>query len=351
MTVDEAYAAAAPELGVVIVSFNTRDVLAECLDALHVALSQADFVASDDRDPNPSSQSSSASPHAPLACTWVVDNGSKDGSADMVERAHPWVRLVQAGANLGFTAANNRILEPWIRRGDCPRYVLLLNPDAVLDANAITILRAAMDALPRAAAVGPSLRYADGRFQHAAFRFPGLVQTALDLWPIPRLQDSRWNGRYSMQMYEGGEPFRVDTILGACMFIRGAALEEIGRLDEGYFMYCEELDWCRRAERAGWDVYCAPLAGAVHYAGASSGQFREHSFLHLWRSRLRYAERHLPPWRRRAVRAMLQLGLTQRARLERAEVEAGALSEPDRIRRAAAYRSLLRDSVPPRSAP
>ena len=129
---------------------------------------------------------------------------------------------------------------------------------------------------PEVGGVGAQLRYPDGRFQHGAFRFPGLLQLWFDLFPPRprRLLDSRLNGRYPRAVYEGGRPFPIDFALGAALMVRGAAIAAAGLLDEGYFMYAEEVDWCWRIRRAGWPFYCVPSAVVIHHGGASTRQFQ-----------------------------------------------------------------------------
>ena len=318
-----------PDLGVVVVSYNTRDLLDACLRCLQAELASAGWTTAH-----------AAPADALRAIVWVVDNGSSDDSAAMVRANHPWVRLFDAERNLGFTAANNVVLRPWSQGEGCPKRILLLNPDAEIQPAALSTLVEALDARPAAAVVGPALHYADGRFQHAAFREPGLVQAALDLWPIPRLNDHPINGRYPRRLYATGEPFVVDFVLGACMLLRGEALVALGPLDEGFFMYCEEVDWCHRARRRDWSVWCVPRAEVLHHAGASSTQFRATSFTELWRSRLRYARRHMGPIRRAAYRGLVRLGLRRLARRDRLAREAGRIDSSEAWSRMAAYQAV-----------
>ncbi len=156
-----------------------------------------------------------------------------------------------------------------------------------------------MDETPQAGACGAQLFYADDSLQHGAFRFPGLAQLALDFFPPPgRLNqtvlDSRLNGRYPHGLYNADLPFPVDFVLGATLMVRSEVLRQIGLLDEGYFMYCEEMDWQRRV---------------MHVAGASSSQFRSRSFVALWQSRLRYYRRYHSPAFNRAAARLLRAGL------------------------------------------
>jgi len=311
-----------PAIGVVIVSFNTGPLLDRCLTALRAALTAEGLLTA--------------------SSVWVVDNASPDGSADMVARRHPWVQLVALAHNAGFTAGNNLVLSRWAgEAGQRPQRILLLNPDTEITSGALGHLVAALDGHSDVAVVGPQLRYPDGTFQHAAFRFPGVIQTWLDLVPVPRLLDSQLNGRYPRARYGTGVPFAVDFVLGACMLVRGEALAEVGPLDVGYYMYCEEIDWCQRFRAAGWRTLCVPAAVVVHQGGASTGQFREAMFVQLWRSRRRYFARHAGRGQRWAVGLTLRAGLTVRAVRDRWAVLRGRLTADERDRRASAYRRAM----------
>lgn len=327
-------------LAVVVVSFNTRDLLDACLTAL------AADVHGTEIDGQPI--------HATI---WVVDNASSDGSAGMVAAQHPHVELLALDTNLGFTAANNLVLDRWIAdpglRGEPsihadpgatdpapdprPDWVLLLNPDTEIQPGAIAALIGALQAAPDAAVAGPRLAYGDGCFQHGAFRFPGIIQTWLDLFPVARLTDSALNGRYPRAVYERGRPFGVDFVLGACMLVRGIAMGEVGSLDAGFFMYCEEIDWCLRFRAAGWGTRCVPAALVIHHAGASTRQFRGPAFTALWRSRRRYFAKHAPRGKRAIVGAIMRLGLAARAARDRRELARGTLALSEQAERAAAY--------------
>ena len=237
--------------------------------------------------------------------TIVVDNASADGTPDAVAHAFPQVVLVRSAENLGFAGGTN--LAASHAAGD---FLLLLNPDASLTPGALSGLVRLLEEKPRAAAVGPALVYADGRHQDSAFRFPGLAQVGLDLFPIPRLSRSRLNGRVP----SAGAAVQIDHPLGACMLIRRRAWEDVGPLDEGYFMYVEEVDWCRRARRRGWEIWHAPRAVVRHRAGAATSQQPDAMFAQLWRSRLRYYLRFHGPAYNRAVHALVRVGMWARAR-------------------------------------
>jgi N-acetylglucosaminyl-diphospho-decaprenol L-rhamnosyltransferase len=261
---------------VLLVSYNTRDLLLDAIASVE---------------------------HEPGAEVVVVDNASHDGSADVVAARFPHVRLVRSDSNLGFAGGINRAASEASGRS-----LLVLNPDAYLESGALNQLLEWLETHPKAALVGPSLRYPDGRRQSAAFAFPDLVQTALDLFPVNRLMESRINGRLN-----GATPHQVDFALGACMLIRRQAWEDIGPLDTGYFMYVEEVDWCRRAKRRGWEIWQQPRAVAVHHGGAATRQQPDAMLAALWRSRLRYFERYADPVTNRLLRRIVNAGLAHRS--------------------------------------
>jgi N-acetylglucosaminyl-diphospho-decaprenol L-rhamnosyltransferase len=259
-----------------VVTYNTRDLVLEALASL---AAEPDLEAI------------------------VVDNASVDGTAEAIAAAFPDARLVCSAVNLGFAAGTN--LAARQARGD---YLLLLNPDAALCSGALSALLGVLKANPRAAATGPALIYPGGQRQDSAFRFPGLVQVGLDLFPVARLASSPLNGRV-----RSTRPVQVDHPLGACMLIRRSAWDDVGPLDEGYFMYVEEVDWCRRAQRRGWQVWHEPAAVVRHHAGASTRQRSATMFAQLWRSRLRYYQRFDGPLYNRLLHRLVSVGLRRRA--------------------------------------
>ena len=214
------------------------------------------------------------------------------------------------------------------------QYVLLLNPDAEPLGDALGQMARFLDEHPKVGGVGAQLQYPDGRFQHGAFRFPDLWQLWFDFFPPRprRLLDSGLNGRYSRALYDAGKPFPIDFALGAALMVRREAIEAAGLLDEGYFMYAEEVDWCWRIQRAGWPFYCVPAARVIHHGGASARQFREQSFLNLWRSRKRLYDRFYGPGRRWLAVQIVRLGMWAEARRAR---QAAARGEIDAAEAAA----------------
>jgi GT2 family glycosyltransferase len=280
-----------PELAIIVVSYNTRDMLHICLRSLYVRLAHT----------NVNSQ------------VWVVDNASSDGSADMVRAEFPQARLLALARNLGFAGGNNAALrelgvgDPASRQ---PELVLFLNPDTEVQGDALGELAGALSTPGKVGVVGASLIYPDGRFQHSAFHFPTLWQIWFDFVPRPaRFLDSPLNGRYPRSLYESGQPFSIDHPLGAAMMTRAEVIRRVGLMDEGFFMYAEEVDWCMRVKQAGWDITCIPTARIVHHAGGSTRQFREEMFVALWRSRFRLFRKHYGPAFNLAARLLVRLGL------------------------------------------
>jgi N-acetylglucosaminyl-diphospho-decaprenol L-rhamnosyltransferase len=283
---------------------------------------------------------------------WVVDNASSDGSAAMVAAEFPQAHLIALPRNIGFTGGNNVVLatlgfaapvppdlsahiRPPPVPGGLPDYVLLLNPDAELTMGALRQFERMMNAHPAVGICGAYLQYGDGRFQHGAFHFPNLAQVALDLFPpsgVPganRLYDSGINGRYPLAQWEQLEPFPVDFVLGAAMFVRGAAIREVGTLDPAYWMYCEEMDWCMRMRAHGWGVYAAPQVRVIHHEAQSSRQVRWRAYVRLWKSRYLFYARHrnyYPPGYMAVVRKMVRVGIARQRRAVEKQFARGEIS-------------------------
>jgi GT2 family glycosyltransferase len=327
-------------LAIIVVSYNVRELLRACLQATYASLARAPEID---------------------ATVWVVDNASADGSAAMVAAEFAQVHLIASRENLGFAGGNNLILRELgfgaEERGSGgaeahasrltshvsrPDLVLLLNPDAEPVADAIGQMARFLLAHPDVGGAGAQLRYPDGRFQHGAFRFPGLWQLWFDLFPPRprRLLDSRLNGRYPRSAYAAGRPFPIDFALGAALMVRAAAIEAAGALDEGYFMYAEEVDWCWRIRRAGWPFFCVPAAVVIHHGGASTRQFRAQSFVNLWRSRRRLYGRFYGPVRRWLAGRIVRLGMWAEARRARAAAARGEITADEMAERTLALRSV-----------
>ena len=299
------------DLAIITVSYNTRDLLAECLASTLAGLERSGLSGE----------------------VWVVDNASVDGSADMVRERFPAIQLIAHDENLGFAAGNNLALRAMglgrstqSDQATQPRYILFLNPDTHVLGDALGTMVFFLDSCPAAGVAGARLIHGDGSFQHSAFAFPGLIQILLDFFPLHhRLLGSRLNGRYPRRLYEAGRPFLVDHPLGAALMVRSETLAQVGGFDERFFMYCEEIDLCRRIKNEGWAIYCVPEAEIVHLVGQSTGQFRDQMFLALWRSRFLMFEKHKGPAFRWAARWVVRLGLWVEARQARAAYGRGEI--------------------------
>jgi hypothetical protein len=198
-----------------------------------------------------------------------------------------------------------------------------------------------MDAHPEVGVCGPRLVYGDGRFQHAAYRFPSLTQCLLDFWPLNwRLTESYLNGRYPRRLYQLGQPFAIDHPLGAAMLFRREVIEQTGGFDLEYKMYVEEIDWCMRVTRAGWAIFCVPSAEIVHYEGQSTRQVHPQMVVALWRSRFLLFERYYSRAFCWAARKVVWAGMRKRmAQVEAALARGGAAVDARAL--VDAYREVL----------
>lgn len=259
----EASSPPAFEASIVIVSFNTREILRECLQAVlgECAGLRIEIL--------------------------IVDNNSADGSAEMVERDFPQARLLRTGANLGFAAANNLALQQ--ARG---RYIVLLNSDAFLQPGAITASIRHMDEQPRCGVAGARLVGRDGRLQPSARAFPTILNDAMVLTGLAhRFPRSRVFGRFDRTWADPLEPAEVDWVPGAFSIIRPEALGRAGLFNPAFFLYYEEIDLCQRIKRAGYTVCYWPDISVVHLGGESSRQLTSlevsssYAQVILWRMR------------------------------------------------------------------
>ncbi|TMA37596.1 MAG: glycosyltransferase family 2 protein [Deltaproteobacteria bacterium] len=200
-----------------------------------------------------------------------VDNGSTDGSVQLVEQEFPWVALVSNADNVGFAAACNQGIALAMERYGAG-YVALVNSDVVVDASRILALVRRMSEAPRVAAVGPALRLPDGRLQTGAAGFaPTAWSGACQFLFLSALSGGRCRGFFIDQRRFAGrpEPVPVDWVSGACMVVRGEAIGRVGLLDGRFFMYGEDVEWCQRMRRDSWAVWYVPQVEVVHRQGSS----------------------------------------------------------------------------------
>jgi GT2 family glycosyltransferase len=258
--------AASLDLSVSIVSWNTRDLLAQCLESIQrdqcLAVGHRLEL---DSDPSPL-----------IVEALVVDNASDDGSPVMVRQRFPWVQLIENRENVGFARANNQVL----RRG-AGRYLLLLNPDTLVLPGSLQAMVAFLDAHPAVGVLGCQLLNADGSSQWSYADFP-------TLWSAWLGTDFRRHARPCAE----GEALAVDAISGACLMVRREVVQEVGEMDEAFILHAEEVDWCYRIQGAGWLVCHLPQVEIVHLLGQSRRLRSWHSYLHIHRSRLLFFRKH-----------------------------------------------------------
>ena len=287
-------AAPAVDVSVVIVNWNTPGLLADCLRSLR----RCGGVTSE---------------------VIVVDNGSTDGSPDLVRKHFPEVRLIANENNLGFAKANNQGFA-----AACGRYLLVLNSDTVVPADAPARLVAYADAHPDAGMVGPRLLNADGSLQWSSADLPTLPRELLGVL-----------GRRRRRLPGTDAAFAVGWLAGACILVRRAAWEQVGGFDEAFFMYSEDTDWCRRMHAAGWGVVYLADVSVTHLGSGSAPLHSPTQLERLYDAKVRYFTRHHGPaageWLRRGLVVTRGLGLLRRVVVyplhRRAEARARARAE------------------------
>ncbi len=219
----------------------------------------------------------------------VVDNASSDGSAEHIRSRFPQVILIENNQNLGFGRAQNQAID--VSRG---RYVMLLNPDAHLpEHDTLAQLVAFADANPTVGIIGPRIHNPDGTLHHSARRFPTLGAGLFRRTPLGRLfPNNRFVREYIMSDWSHDGVRDVDWVSGAALMIRREVIENIGLLDTGFFMYCEDVDWAYRAKENGWRVCYFPMVKLVHRIGAASDQAPVRMIYHFHRSMFRFYMKH-----------------------------------------------------------
>lgn len=252
------------DLAIIIVNWNTRDLLAQCLESIV---------------------------HHPSSIIYVVDNASTDGSAAMLWERFPGVQLIASEKNLGFAGGNNLALRRLLAKAQTGP-ILLLNPDTVVRPGALEALAEFMAAQPGCGAAGARLLNPDGSLQVSCHPFPSLFR---ELWRLFHLDKLYPLSCYPPSKWETARPQAVDSVQGAALLLRREALTQAGLFDEAYFMYSEEVDLCRRIKAAGWEISWVPAAEVIHYGGQSTRQAERAMFLQLYRSKLIYFRlRHGP---------------------------------------------------------
>ena len=295
------------DLSIIIVNWNTRELLAKCLESIAAHPPERTFE------------------------VLVVDNASSDGSAQMVQERFAWVQLIENQKNVGFARANNQAIQRC--RG---QYILLLNSDTEVLPGALEGLVAFMESHPRAGAAGARLLNPDGSLQPSCHP---MLTPGRELWRLLFLEHIRARATYPMHRWDDTVPRRVEVIKGACLLLRREALNRVGLLDESYFMYTEEVDLCYRLARAGWELWWVPVAAVIHHGEASSSQIAQAMYIQLYRSKIQFYRKF--GGNRRASQFKWFLRLAYWPRWLVATV--GSACSPKLATRARTYQALLKE--------
>ncbi len=280
-----------PDLSVVVASFNTRDLLAACLGTLQQATGalRAEVV--------------------------VVDNSSSDGSAAMVASRFPDVRLLRNTTNEGFAKANNRAMRE--SRG---RFVLLLNPDTLIPSDTIEPLVRFLEAHPKVGMAGCRVERVDGRLDEACKRgFPTPLAALGRFLGLDRLFPNHpVLGGYRKVAADPAGRYEVDSLVGAFMLVRRETIDDVGGLDENFFMFGEDVDWCYRVKRKDWQVYYVGDYRVVHHKGGSTRKVPQRMNWHFHRSMFLFHRKHLVDRYPFFVNWLVYAGITLRFALKSA---------------------------------
>jgi len=300
------------DVSIILVSWNTRELLLAALASLPAAIGglRADL--------------------------WVVDNDSADGSVAAVRAQFPEATVIANRRNLGYAAASNQAIA-----ASTGRYILLLNSDIRACHGAIERLAHLADRTPKAGAVGPMLLNVDRTFQASFADFPSFRSELLNASGLGRRLFGPGYPSYGPRQSQVVRP--VPCLLGACMLLRRTALERVGPLDKGYFMFSEDIDLCLRLRGSGWQVWYLPDARIIHHGGQSTRQRRQEMIEALYRSKVRFFRKHYGVVPAALLRACFFLLLYIKWRLQAFDV---APPSEDALERKVRWRNLGSSIVP-----
>lgn len=250
-------------LSIIVVSYNTIDLLRDCLLSVYRHGECFTFE------------------------VWVIDNASRDGSPYMVASEFPQVHLIRNDTNLGFAAANNQAIR--LAKG---RHVLLLNSDTIVIGNVLAASVAYLDAVPEVGMLGCRVLNPDRTLQLTCSQVPSILNLFLQLSGLCKLNWPKWFGRFQMKHWDRTSEKDVDVVSGCYLMARSTAIQEVGLLDESFFFFAEETDWCRRFKESGWRVVFAPVGEIVHYGSASALSLGHERDLLLTNGLIRYHRKH-----------------------------------------------------------
>jgi GT2 family glycosyltransferase len=275
-------------LAIVIISFNVRTLLKECLESIYRETRRTRFE------------------------IWVIDNHSRDDSVAMLKESFPQVHLIESTENLGFTRANNRVLPRC--RSDL---VLLLNPDTVIQEGALDKIVQFMDEHPEVGVSGCRVQNQDGSLQLACRRALPTPQVAFyRLTGLSRLfPNSKVMAKYNLTYLDANQPHEVDAVSGAFLLIRQRVIDQIGLLDERFWIFGEDLDWCIRAKTAGWKVMYYPKATILHYKGIGCSTNSRKTSYEFYRAMYLFHRKHFAADYSPVTNALVYAGILCRALL------------------------------------
>lgn len=311
------------DLSIIIVNWNTRELLAGCLGSVvgcQLPVSSYEDGCAGFAEPRP---------HLLAAEVIVVDNASTDGSLEMLREQFPQVRLIANDENVGFARANNQAI-----RESKGRYIMLLNSDTEVHPGALEAMVAFMDAHPTAAGCGPRLLNSDGSLQPSCHP---MLTPEREFWRLMFLDHIWRRATYDQERWNHTQPRQVEVIKGACLLLRREALDQVGLLDDQYFMYTEEMDLCFRLLQADWELWWVPWAAVLHYGEASSKQIAEEMYIQLYRSKAQFHRKYGGERLEKRFRFLLGLAYAPRW----AFVALGSLVAPSLAPRVRIYWRLL----------
>jgi GT2 family glycosyltransferase len=264
-----------PDLSIVIVNWNTRGMLRDCLASAYAGLGSGLGSGRGDRRAEVAAE------------VIVVDNASDDGSAEMVEAEFPQAVLIRNAENRGFAAANNQGFA--VARG---RHVLLLNSDTVVHGDVLGRSVDWLDARPEVGAMGCRVLNTDGSVQLTCAMYPTILNQLLQTSGLWKLRRPRFFGRYLMTDWRRDSERAVETVSGCYLLVRARVIEEVGPLDEAFFFFGEETDWCRRMRDAGWKLMFAPVGEITHHGSASARKLNHRRDVMLSEALVRLHRKH-----------------------------------------------------------
>lgn len=249
------------DLGFIIINWNTRQLLLDCIRSIYATVTDLNYQ------------------------IYIVDNGSEDDSVAAVHEQFPRSLVIENRENRGFAAAVNQALEKTV---PACKYSILLNTDTLVQKNAIRVMYSFMERHKDVGIAGAQLQKPDGARQHSYDNYPTLATEIFNKSLLKRIFPSRYPSKKQVVF----QPMEVESVIGACMMVRNEAIQQVGILDEDYFFFLEETDWCYRMQKAGWKIYHVPDARVIHLGGQSKKRAPWQSQIEYHRSLYIFFKKH-----------------------------------------------------------